>query len=87
MILTNPEPCFEGEVRLNNFYQPFTIEDFFSDPRHLSFENYLIKNELARGKVEVCVSGNWGTVCEGVTWDNAAASVICHQLGFSRLGM
>ena len=28
----------------------------------------------------------WGTVCEGNSWNNKAASVICSQLGFSRWG-
>ena len=77
------EPCLEGEVRLNDLYQPSTIEDFFRDP---FFERLLIKDELSQGKVEVCQGGDWGTVCRGDTWSNEAASVVCHQLGFSRLG-
>ena len=83
------EPCMEGEVRLNDFYIPNTLEDYFRDP--YDYDPVFIgedKEELARGKVEICVSGGeWGTICEGESWNNSAASVACHQLGFSRLGM
>ena len=79
------EYCLEGEIRLNNLYSPSTIEDYYTRP--LQFKDLLIKDELPRGKVEMCVNGEWGTVCEGETWSNLAASVACHQLGFSRLGI
>ena len=78
----------QGEVRLNNLYTPETIEDIFRNPHQL--QDLFIredKEELARGKVEICVDGVWGTICEGETWNNSAASVACHQLGFSRFGM
>jgi deleted-in-malignant-brain-tumors protein 1 len=38
------------------------------------------------GRVELCINETWTTICDE-HWDDIDASVVCHQLGYSRYGM
>ncbi len=71
----------DGEVRLlvgegDSFYLGETV---YSD-------NIYGKNGLVAGRVELCLSRRYGTICDDF-WDSHDASVVCRQLGFSPYGM
>ena len=73
--------CVDGDVRLvvsedaATFYMGSSNYDM----------SYYDKDGLRVGRVEVCVSGRYGSICHD-SWDNRDASVVCSQLGFSPYG-
>ena len=51
------------------------------------YGNLYIKDELKIGRVEVCIGGQYGSIClDNEFMESQAVSVVCSQLGFSRYG-
>lgn len=48
-------------------------------------DTYYINDEIAIGRIELCLNGEWGIICQDY-WQNEDASVACSQLGFARAG-
>lgn len=72
--------CEEGRVKLCMYETDFVALHENNFPSY-----YFVKDELARGRVDICYNGSYESVC-GDTWKEENASVTCEQLGFSEYG-
>ena len=75
--------CVESSVRL--IPSTFSATDFYSQEYDYAEYNF-VKEDLSRGRVEICLNGEWRTICSH-QWNNVDSSVACRQLYFSSHGM
>ena len=81
LFFNAPATCIEGTVRLlvGNDY------DYYYGQVNSDYGYTYIKDTLSRGRVQICIGGEYTRVCADL-WDNQDASVVCSQLGFSPYG-
>lgn len=76
------------DSRLLFFEKYLCVYCFFSDENRLCGNSSNGDIRLvggasdSEGRVEICLDGVWGTICENF-WSNLDAVVVCRQLGFS----
>ena len=68
-----------------SFVSKFSKEDYYgviSDPKCNETDIRLVDGPAANiGRVEICLNGVWGSVCDDY-WDIRDAHVVCRQLGY-----
>ena len=74
--------CRSGSARLQ---VGEGVQYFYGDTQYDQLNIYET-DRLRAGRVEICMGGSYGTVCDDGSWDNQDASVVCRQLGFSPYG-
>ena len=83
VICSYDTPCEEDSLRL--VPNELTADQLYLEEGEIERFSF-IDDEVHRGRVEVCVSGEWESVCYSDSWSNEDATVACANLGFSPYG-
>ena len=79
-LFTSLALCDEGSLKLSLYEEDYVALNENTLPSYV-----FVKDELARGRVELCENGSYITLCSD-NWRDKDASVVCQQLGFSQYG-
>ena len=64
------------------FYQYTLVDNNVCEERTIRLADGIIEQE---GRVEVCLNGVWGSVCDD-GWEKADAHVVCNEMGYFSSG-
>lgn len=62
------------------------LETCITGSVQLVSDSHLYRGSDLSGRVEICIGGRYGTICDN-SWSYKEASVVCRQLGYSPNGM
>uniref|UniRef100_A0A1X7THR0 Receptor protein-tyrosine kinase n=1 Tax=Amphimedon queenslandica TaxID=400682 RepID=A0A1X7THR0_AMPQE len=79
----NDRPVFSDLVSsINALIEPLAGYLDFTDINNTCTVKELDGNSPNEGRLEICINGDWGTVCDDL-WTRTNAQVVCRQLGYS----